>query len=106
MGAKKYTLRPKQERQLEQLGNNLKLARLRRRLSASLVAERANIGRTTLWHIEKGSEQVSIGALLRVLTALNLDEDLLAVAKDDVLGRKLQDIGIKTPKRAPRKRSR
>lgn len=71
---------------------------------ASLVAERAAIRRSTLWHVEKGDPNVSIGIYAAVLHALNgMDRDLLFVAKDDVLGRKLQDLHLKVGKRVKRK---
>lgn len=82
------------------LGENLKLARLRRQLSAAVVAERAGISRSTLWQIEKGSARVAFGAYFLVLFALGLEQDLLYVAKDDLLGRKLQDAKLIPRKRA------
>ena len=88
---------------LEQLGEQIKLARLRRHLSAELVAERAGVSRATVWNVEKGNPSVAIGIYAAVLHALNnMDKDLLLVAKDDELGRKLQDLELTTPKRAPR----
>lgn len=73
---------------LEQMGEQIKLARLRRNLSVELVSERANISRATLWSIEKGSPSVAIGYYAAVLHALNnMDKDLLLIAQDDKLGR-------------------
>ena len=89
---------------LQQMGEQIRLARLRRKLPAGLIAERAGISRVTLGSIEKGSPTVAIGAYAAVLHALNnLDVDLLLVAKDDELGRKLQDLDLPVRKRAPRK---
>ena len=89
---------------LAQMGEQIKLARLRRELSMELVAERAGISRATLWSIEKGSPSVSMGAYAAALHALNnMDRDLLLIAKDDELGRTLQDLGLLTGKRAPKK---
>lgn len=83
------------EKILEQMGEQIKLARLRRNLSATLVAERANISRSTLWNVEKGNSSVSIGVYAAVLHAINgMDKDFLLVAKDDELGRKLQDLNL------------
>ena len=87
------------------LGERIKLARLRRRWRAESVAERAGISRSTLWQVEKGNPSVALGAYFLVLFALNLEQDLLLVAKDDVLGRKLQDAGLPTRSRAPRKKT-
>ena len=105
MGKKSITLLPQTKLILETLGEQIKLARLRRKLSTELVAERACISRATLWAVEKGSPSVSIGIYAAVLQSLNgMDKDLLLVAKDDELGRKLQDLDLPTRKRAPKKR--
>lgn len=87
---------------LSRLGANIKLARLRRKFSTTQVSERAGINRITLWQIEKGSPNVSIGSYAQVLFVLGLEKDLLKVAEDDILGRKLQDAGILLKKRAPK----
>ena len=86
---------PQQSNRLKQMGNQIRLARLRRKLSASLVAERAGISRQTVSAVEKGSPSVSIGIIVNVLLAIGLQEDILLVAKDDVLGRTLQDCDLK-----------
>jgi transcriptional regulator with XRE-family HTH domain len=104
MGRKKPVLLPKHRRILNELGENIKLARLRRRFSTTQVSERANISRPTLHSIEKGSESVSIGLYLQVLAVLGLEKDLLNVARDDALGRKIQDANLSTKKRAPKKK--
>ena len=94
MGREKPILFKKHLRILAELGENIKLARLRRKLSSEQVSQRANISRPTLVAIEKGAESVSIGLYLQVLIVLGLESDLLLVAKDDELGRKLQDAGL------------
>ncbi len=94
---------PGTEKILSQMGEQIKLARLRRQIPADLVAERAGISRATLWSVEKGSPTVAMGTYAAVLHALNgLDRDLLLIAKDDELGRKLQDLNLLTRKRAPK----
>ncbi|MEX0812730.1 MAG: helix-turn-helix transcriptional regulator [Chitinophagales bacterium] len=103
MANKSPILLPKTQRILTELGENIKLARLRRRLSSAQVAERAGMGRSTLVKIEKGNRGVSIGYYLSVLKVLGLEKDFLLLAKDDELGRKLQDIDLITRKRAPKK---
>ena len=103
MGRKSVAVLPQTQAILEQLGEQIKLARLRRHLSAELVAERAGVSRATVWNVEKGNPSVAIGIYAAVLHALNnMDKDLLLVAKDDELGRKLQDLELTTRKRAPR----
>ena len=88
---------------MRELGENIRLARLRRDLSSDQVAERAGISRNTLIKIERGDEGVAIGMYFRVLIVLRLEEDLTNVAKDDVLGRKLQDAGLLTNQRASKR---
>lgn len=100
----KIVILPKTKRILSQMGENIQLARLRRKLSAEQVAERANISRPTLSSIEKGSPSVSIGSYLLVLQVLGLEKDFLLIAKDDELGRKLQDANMTTRKRAPKRK--
>ena len=97
---------PQTDLMLEQMGEQIRLARLRRKLSAELVAERAGISRATLWSVEKGSPSVAIGMYAAVLHALNgMDKDFLLVAQDDEFGRKLQDLALVTRKRAPKESS-
>lgn len=104
MGKTESVILPQTREILEQMGEQIKLARLRRHLSVELVAERAGISRTTLWNVEKGSPSVAIGSYAAVLHALNhMDRDLLLIAKDDEFGRKLQDLELPTRKRAPKR---
>lgn len=94
---------PKLERLLNEMGEQIKLARLRRKLSTEQVSERAGISRRTLYSVEKGKSSVSIGIYIKVLNVLNLENDILLIGKDDILGRKLQDIGLQPKERAPKK---
>lgn len=94
MKPKKQILFPKHQKIFDQLGENIKLARKRRRLTATQTAERAGIARNTLYLLEKGTPGVSIGALFNVLRVLGLHEDFLKLAADDELGRKLQDLNL------------
>ena len=104
MSKKSTVVLPQTQEILNQMGEQIRLARLRRHLSAELVAERAGLSRVTLSNIEKGSPSVAIGSYAAVLHALNgMDKDLLLVAKDDELGRKLQDLELPTRRRAPKK---
>ena len=95
-------LLPRLQRLLTEVGENLRLARLRRKLSAAQVAERAGISRPTLLAVEKGSATVSMGTYLMVLFVLGLEKSLLQLAADDELGRKLQDAGLVVKERAPK----
>lgn len=103
MRKKSVLLMPSAKKVMDELGENIKLARLRRKYSTQIVAERANISRPTLWKIEKGDPSVAIGNYVQVLFILGLEKDLLEVAKDNILGRKLQDLQLLTKKRAPKK---
>ena len=94
-------------RKLEQkmliVGEQIKLARLRRNLSVAQIAERATCSPLTVSRIEKGSPTVSIGIYLRVLYALQLEDDILLLAKEDELGRRLQDLSLINRRRASKK---
>jgi len=103
MAREKQILLPKYKRILSTMGENIKLARLRRKLSTQQVSERADISRPTLVSIEKGSDSTSIGAYLKVLAVLGLEKDILKIAEDDSLGRKIQDAQIIVKKRAAKK---
>ncbi|WP_331583244.1 helix-turn-helix transcriptional regulator [Puia sp.] len=92
--SKRSLLLPSAGKVLMVLGVNIKLARRRRKLTESQVAERAGIARSTLQLIEKGNPGVAMSSYLQVLFVLGLDRDLLRVAADDPLGRKLQDAGL------------
>jgi transcriptional regulator with XRE-family HTH domain len=96
-------LTPRLSRLLRDLGNRIRLARLRRKHSAEIVAQRAGITRKTLSRVERGDGAVALGIYSRVLQALRLDQDLSSIAADDVLGRKLQDAGIEPKQRAPKR---
>lgn len=100
-----YNIVPSTEEHLKLLGEQIKLARLRRELPVSLVAERAGISRTSVWKVESGNPAVAIGIYAAVLHALgNMDKDLTLVARDDELGRQLQDLNLITKKRVTRRK--
>ena len=94
MKSKKLILFPQSEQILVQLGENIKLARKRRKITTTQVSERANINRSTLYQIEKGNPSVSMGAFFNVLRVMNLQNDFLKLAADDVFGKKLQDLEL------------
>ncbi len=94
MRSKKNALLPKFQKIMEQVGENIKLARKRRKLTTIEVAERAGIDRSTLYQVEKGNASVSMGAYFNVLRVLGLQDDFLKLAADDEFGRKLQDLEL------------
>ncbi|MBB2150297.1 helix-turn-helix domain-containing protein [Pedobacter gandavensis] len=94
MKSKKIVIFPKQQKILDLLGEHIKLARKRRKLTAVQLAERSGIDRVTLRSIEKGSPSVAMGSYFNVLRSLNLHEDFLKLAADDELGKKLQDLDL------------
>lgn len=100
-----YNILPDTEEILAKMGEQIKLARLRRNLSAELVAERAGISRSSLWKVERGNPAVAMGIYAAVLHALNnMDKDLLLVAQDDEMGRQIQDLELLVGKRTRRSR--
>jgi transcriptional regulator with XRE-family HTH domain len=94
MNSRKQIILPQHQNLLEQMGENFKLARKRRKLTAIQVAERADISRSTLYLIEKGDPSVAMGAYFKVLRVLRLQNDIIKFAADDKLGRKLQDLDL------------
>ena len=94
MSSKKAIVLPKYLKIFSQIGENVKLARKRRRLTTEQVSERAGIHRATLYRIEKGDPAVAIGLYFNVFRVLNLQDDFLKLAVDDAFGRKLQDLDL------------
>ena len=104
LNRKKVIIMPDTQKLLFQMGEQIKLARLRRNLSSELVAERAGISRTTLWSIEKGEPSVAIGAYAAVLHAINgMDRDLILIAKDEDLSQKIRELNIQVKKHSSHK---
>lgn len=103
MGKKTTPQTPKLAALLRSLGENIRLARLRRNLSATMLAERAGMTRMTLNAVENGKPTVSLGAYANVLFSLGLEWDLSLIAKDDEFGRKLQDAGLVRKSKPQRK---
>lgn len=107
MTVSRQAILPKHKRMFKQVGEQIRLARLRRRLSAQQVSERAGISRNTLYLLEKGNHGSSIETLFRVLHVLGLEQDYVAIARDDELGRRIEDARLVTPKkRAPKRKTR
>ena len=94
MNTKKQSIFPKYNLILEKMGENIKIARKRRKLTMIQVAERADISRSTLYLIESGNSSVAMGAYFNVLRVLGLQDDFLKLAADDELGRRLQDLEL------------
>ncbi|MAN29304.1 MULTISPECIES: helix-turn-helix domain-containing protein [Mesonia] len=102
MSRSSIILLPKNKKLLQAVGENIKLARLRRKLTMDQVSERAGISRPTLSSLEKGSPSVSLGIILQVLLVLGLEKDILLLADDDILGRKIQDADLTVKERGPK----
>lgn len=96
---------PRTRRRVEALGERLRLARLRRRISLVDLAARTGTSRITLRRLEKGDPSVGLAVLTRVLAALGLEDDLDKIARDDELGQRLQDSYLRTARRPSRPRA-
>ena len=104
MPRKPPTIFPQEQRLLSQFGERVKLARLRRKLSNAVIAKRAGISRSSLYKVEAGDAGATLGTYLRVLAVLGLEADINALAADDKVGRKLQDLALETTPPQPRRR--
>lgn len=103
MPSKPPVIFPQEQLVLTAFGERIRLARLRRQLSAGTVALRAGISRTTLYNAECGDARLTIGSYLRILATLGLENDIAALAADDKVGRKLQDLGLTPPPKRKKK---
>ena len=103
MGRTVPVVLPRLHRIMEELGENIRLARLRRDITAEMLAERAGISRSTLRLVEKGDPGVSFGAYSNVLFCLGLEKDIATLGRDDEFGRKLQHAGLGIGRRARRR---
>ena len=104
MARKKVTISPALESILKAVGENIKLARLRRKITTTMLAERADISRVTLRKVENGDSSVTMSTYANVLFCLGLEKDLLHLAGDDPLGRRLQDAELThTKERVPKR---
>lgn len=104
MPSKPPVIFPQERRLLAELGERLRLARLRRKLSNAAVAQRAGIARTTLYKVEAGDPGATLGSYVRVLAVLGLENDLQGLAADDKVGRKLQDLALESAPTSARRR--
>ncbi|KQW42423.1 MULTISPECIES: helix-turn-helix domain-containing protein [unclassified Roseateles] len=102
MAKKTAPLLPATDEVLRQFGGRLRLARLRRRLSAKQVAERAGMAPMTLRSLERGGSGVTMGAYLAVMQVLGIEKDLDLLGKADPVGRELQDAQLPAPSKTPR----
>ena len=80
-------------RALRKLGQDIRDARVRRRISTTVMAERASISRTTLNKVEKGEPGASMGSYAVVLFVLGMADRIgeLVDVKSDTLGLELQE---------------
>ncbi|MCX7240376.1 MAG: helix-turn-helix transcriptional regulator [Burkholderiales bacterium] len=105
MPRKPPTIFPQEQKLLSDLGERFRLARKRRKLSNAVVAQRAGISRTSLYKVERGDPGATLGTYLRVLAVLGMEGDITALAADDKVGRKLQDLALEPSPSSRRRRS-
>ena len=81
------------KRTLKKLGSDIRNARLRRRISTSIMAERASITRTTLGKVEQGHPGVSLGIFATILFILGMSDRLsdLVDSSHDPVGLELEE---------------
>jgi transcriptional regulator with XRE-family HTH domain len=89
---------PAQRRQLAALGQRLRAARLRRKLTQAMLAERVGVTVPTIRKLEGGDASTSLSVVLRALVVLGLSQDIDRLAAEDLLGRELQDSELKRPR--------
>jgi len=104
MAKRRVVVSPALEDILETVGENIKLARLRRKITTTMLSERAGISRVTLRKVENGESSVTMAIYANVLFCLGLEKDLLQLAGDDSLGRRLQDAELTHTKERVAKR--
>jgi transcriptional regulator with XRE-family HTH domain len=90
---------PQTRRRGEAMGERVRLARLRRRMTQAELAARIGVSRQTLSNLERGDLSTSLAVLAQALSVLGLEEDLDRLAGDDELGRRIQDVGLRRPRR-------
>jgi transcriptional regulator with XRE-family HTH domain len=91
---------------LELFGDRLRLARLRRKLTAKQVAALAGMVPLTLRNLEQGGAGVTIGAYLAVMQVLGIEHDLNHMVQADPVGRDLQDARLLSKTMLPVKKLR
>ena len=94
MPSKSPTVFPAEQQLLAALGERIRLARKRRKLAATAVAQCSGISRSSLHKVESGDAAVTLGVYVRVLATMGLEGDINGLAADDVVGRKLQDLAL------------
>ena len=91
---RRNVLYPKADKALKTLAENLRLARKRRKITAKMMAERANMSLVTLRLLERGNPNVSMCNYMAVIACLGFHEDIAKVAANDTVGRNLQDAAL------------
>lgn len=69
---------------LSMLGENIDLARKRRRLQVDTICKRAGITGQTYQRLKKGEKGVSLGVLMNVLSALDMEEMISTLAAPEL----------------------
>jgi len=88
---------PRARTAFKEFGERLRLARLRRRMTQAELAARVDVSLPTVAKIERGDPSATFATVLRILSVLGMAGDIDQLAKNDPLGRELQDVALKTP---------
>lgn len=94
---------PSARRAIQALGGRLRAARLRRRMTQAIMAERVGVSVPTLAKLEEGEPSTSLATMIRVLTVLGLVGDIDKIGAEDRLGRDLQDSELAPPRPSRRR---
>ncbi|WP_436314927.1 helix-turn-helix domain-containing protein [Variovorax sp. LjRoot84] len=68
---------------LEELGQHVRTARVRRRMSTEDLAQACDIGRRSLYRLENGEPGIALGTFMSVLWKLGLLDTIRGVANPD-----------------------
>ena len=90
-------VRPQHAKRVEALGQRLRTSRVARGMTQANLAERVGVDRTTIGKLEAGDAAISLATVLRVLSALGIEQDIDRIAAEDEVGVQLAVSRLKRP---------